>query len=118
VRMHWLYFSEDSPRILEEAGFSYDSSFGYNNTVGFRAGTSQAFCPLTAQSLLELPLTIQDTAMFYPAHLNLHEAEALDSCRRLIESASRFGGALTVNWHTRSLSPERLWGDVCRRLLG
>ena len=117
VRMHWLYFSEDSPRILEEAGFSYDSTFGYNNTIGFRAGTPQAFCPLTAQSLLELPLTIQDTAMFYPDHLNLTEAEALDACKRLIQSAARFGGALTVNWHTRSLSPERLWGDFYLRLL-
>ena len=55
--------------------------------------------------------------MFYRAHLNLPEAEALGACKRLIQSAARFGGALTVNWHTRSLSPERLWGDFYLRLL-
>lgn len=117
VRMHWLYFAEGSPKALEEAGFSYDSTFGYNDAVGFRGGTTQAFCPAVAEDLLELPLNIQDTAMFYPSRMNLSEAEALDSCKELIEFTSVFGGALTVNWHTRSLSPERLWGDFYLRLL-
>src|SRR2546425_2088062 len=42
VRMHWLYFDDHSPLALEKAGFSYDSTMGYNETVGYRAGTSQA----------------------------------------------------------------------------
>jgi len=117
VRMHWLYFAADSPKALEEAGFSYDSTFGYNDAVGFRGGTAQAFCPPRAENLLELPLNIQDTAMFYPDRMNLREMEALDSCKRMIQFASIFGGALTLNWHTRSLSPERLWGDFYLRLL-
>jgi hypothetical protein len=29
----------------------------------------------------------------------------------------RFGGVLTVNWHDRSLAPERLWGDAYLTLL-
>jgi hypothetical protein len=117
VRMHWLYFSGSSPRFLDEAGFSYDSTFGYNDAVGFRAGTPQVFCPEVADDLLELPLNIQDTAMFYPSRMDLSEEEALDSCKQLVKFASLFGGVLTVNWHTRSLSPERLWGDFYVRLL-
>jgi len=117
VRMHWLYFAESSPKALEQAGFSYDSTFGYNDAVGFRGGTTQVFCLAGAEDLLELPLNIQDTAMFYPSRMNLSESEALDLCKRLIESTSIFGGALTVNWHTRSLSPERLWGDFYISLL-
>ena len=85
--------------------------------MGFRAGTAQTFCPPSADYLLELPLSIQDTALFYPDRMDLSEAEALESCKKLIEFASLFGGALTVNWHTRSLSPERLWGDFYLRLL-
>jgi hypothetical protein len=118
VRMHWLYFEERlSPKILEEAGFEYDSTFGYNDAVGFRGGTTQAFCPSSATSLLELPLNIQDTALFYPGRMNLSETDAMDCCRRLIEWTAKFGGVLTVNWHTRSLSPERLWGNFYKRLL-
>lgn len=117
VRMHWLYFSEASPKILEQAGFTYDSTFGYNDALGFRGGTTQAFSPLGAEDFLELPLNIQDTAMFYPNRMNLSEAKAMDCCKLLIEHMATFGGALTINWHTRSLSPERLWGDFYLQLV-
>jgi hypothetical protein len=117
IRMHWLYFSEESPTALEAAGFSYDSTFGYNDAVGFRGGTAQAFCPTNAGTLLELPLSVQDTALFYPRRMNLSETEARESCQQVIEMTSFFGGALTINWHTRSLSPERLWGDFYAALL-
>jgi hypothetical protein len=117
VRMHWLYWTESSPQTLEKAGFTYDSTFGYNDVVGFRAGTCQAFCPLGVATLLELPLSIQDTALFYPDRMKLSEAEALNVCKRLIHYVSCYGGALTVNWHTRSLSSERLWGGFYAMLL-
>jgi peptidoglycan/xylan/chitin deacetylase (PgdA/CDA1 family) len=117
IRMHWLYWGEDSAKSLEDAGFSYDSTFGYNDAVGFRAGTTQPFCPLSAESLIELPLSIQDSAMFYSDRMKLSEDEALNICKDVIRSALSFGGSLTVNWHTRSLSPERLWGDFYVELL-
>src|SRR5262249_49925914 len=109
VRMHWLYFDEQAPARLEDAGFGYDSTFGYNEAVGFRAGTLQAFKPLTARQLLELPLHVMDTALFYPSRLGLTPAAARDVVFQLVDQAERHGGALTVNWHDRSLAPERLW---------
>lgn len=117
IRMHWLYWKESSPTILEEAGFTYDSTFGYNDAIGFRAGTTQPFCPLNAEHLLELPLNIQDSALFYRDRMMLSETEAMDACKGLIDTISSSGGALTVNWHTRSLSPERLWGEFYAELL-
>jgi hypothetical protein len=117
IRMHWLYFDEESSKNLDRAGFSYDSTFGYNDAVGFRAGTTQVFSPPGAQALLELPLNIQDTAMFYPSRMNLSETQALESCKQLLKVTAMYGGVMTVNWHTRSLSPERLWGDFYAALL-
>jgi hypothetical protein len=117
VRMHWLYFDLESPKTLDRAGFSYDSSFGYNDALGFRAGTTQVFAPPDAEHLLELSLNIQDTAMFYPSRMNLSEPKAFDSCKQLIQTTAAAGGVVTVNWHTRSLSPERLWGDFYVTLL-
>jgi len=35
----------------------------------------------------------------------------------LIENVTRFGGVLTINWHERSLGPERLWADAYVTLL-
>lgn len=118
VRMHWLYFSEDSTAVLDQAGFDYDSTVGYNETIGFRAGTAQAYRPLGSRHLLELPLVVMDTALFYPSHLNLKPAEAWQRVEAVVEQVARFGGCMTVNWHDRSLGPERQWGDFYRELVG
>ncbi len=118
TRMHWLYWTESSAKTLEDAGFVYDSTFGYNDAIGFRAGTTQAFLPYGANNLLELSLNIQDSAMLYSNRMGLSEVESLTACKSLIDSVVLYGGALTLNWHTRSLSPERLWGDCYLALLG
>jgi hypothetical protein len=118
IRMHWLYFDAAAPEKLEAAGFLYDSTVGYNGTVGYRAGTVQVFKPLTTQRLLELPMHIMDTALFYPSYLNLSQKQAHAVVGPMIENAVRFGGVLTVNWHDRSLAPERLWGDFYEQLIG
>jgi len=117
VRMHWLYFDANAPARLEAAGFSYDSTVGYNHTVGYRAGTSQVFKPLATQNLLELPMHIMDTALFYPSYLNLSPRQADVTVLPLIENSVCFGGVLTVNWHDRSLAPERLWDNFYSHLL-
>jgi hypothetical protein len=117
VRMHWLFFDEKSPTVLEAAGFSYDSSVGYNGTVGYRAGTAQVFRPLTVKELLELPLHMMDTSLFYPGYLNVNPARAETTIRPFIANACRFGGVITVNWHDRSIVPERQWDTAYIRLL-
>jgi hypothetical protein len=118
VRMHWLYFDSQAPATLENAGFSYDSTVGYNETIGYRAGTTQVFKHAEVDHLLELPLHIMDTALFYPSYMNLPNDQARAAMLRLIENVARFGGVLTINWHDRSLGPERLWGDAYLALLG
>ena len=110
VRMHWLYFDEHSAERLEQAGFGYDSTWGYNDAVGFRAGTSQVFRLPGTHNLMELPLSIMDSALFYRGRMGLSRDEALGLCRRIVANARRFGGTVVLNWHGRSLAPERLWG--------
>jgi hypothetical protein len=117
IRMHWLYFDKRSPAVCESLGIAYDSSVGYNETVGYRAGTSQVYRPIGAERLLELPLHIMDTALFFPACLNLSFAEARMVVGRIIDYAVQFGGVVTINWHDRSLAPERLWRDFYVDLL-
>ena len=117
VRMHWLYFDQQSPVALEEAGADYDSTIGYNETAGYRAGTAQAYKPLQAARLLELPLHVMDTALFYPSHLGLSQGQATTALNQLVDNAVRFGGCLTINWHDRSLAPERLWDDCYRAFI-
>ncbi|MBA2525507.1 MAG: hypothetical protein H0V18_06940 [Pyrinomonadaceae bacterium] len=117
VRMHWLFFGKESPKMIEQAGFAYDSTVGYNERVGYRAGTSQVFGFLEVDHLLELPMHIMDTALFYPSYMDLTEREARLAILPLVENAERFGGVVTVNWHDRSIGPERLWRSSYKDLL-
>lgn len=117
VRMHWLYYDQHSPRVLEKAGAAYDSTIGYNETVGYRAGTTQAYKPLDAIRLLELPMHVMDTALFYPEHLGLSSKDARPVLERILDNTVQYGGCLTVNWHDRSLAPERLWRAPYRDLV-
>ena len=112
VRMHWLYFDEQSPVALEQAGADYDSTVGYNQTVGYRAGTTQAYKFLAASRLLELPMHAMDTALFFPCYLGLSPSKAKEQVGAIIDNAVQFGGSVTINWHDRSIAPERLWGNV------
>ena len=114
VRMHWLYYDQQSPVTLEEAGATYDSTIGYRETVGYRAGTTQVYKPLQAIRLLELPMHVMDTALFYPAYLGLSSRQATTLIHGMLDKAVDLGGCITINWHDRSLAPERLW-DACYR---
>jgi hypothetical protein len=111
VRMHWLYFDRHSPAMLEQAGADYDSTVGYNEAIGYRAGTTQVYKPFDTTRLLELPLHIMDTALFYPNRMDLSPADARRRVRNIVDNAVEFGGTVTLNWHDRSIAPERNWGD-------
>lgn len=117
IRMHWLYFGQQSAAALEAAGYAYDASCGFNETVGYRAGTAQVFRPPGVRALLELPLQIMDTALFYPTYLHLREDEAHRRIGPLLDHARASGGVLTVNWHDRSIAPERCWDRFYLELL-
>lgn len=117
VRMHWLYYDQSSPKALDQAGFHYDSTLGYNGTIGYRSGTCQVYKAIGAERLKELPLHVMDTALLFPSYMNLTPAEAMVKVRVLITNAVRFGGVLTVNWHDRSIAPERLWHHLYRDVI-
>src|SRR6185436_16512581 len=58
-----------------------------------------------------------DSAMFYPGRMEMTSEAALQVCRRIVDEARRVGGTLVINWHDRSLAPERLWNRGYRDVL-
>jgi len=117
VRMHWLYYNHHTLEILEQAGFDYDSTVGYNDSIGFRSGTAQAYRMPGSADILELPLIVQDTAMFFRKRMALTEKAAAVKCAQLVDTIQGSGGVFTVNWHQRSIAPERNWERFYRDLL-
>jgi peptidoglycan/xylan/chitin deacetylase (PgdA/CDA1 family) len=117
IRMHWLCRNESTFRVLDQAGYHYDSTFGYNDSIGFRAGTAQVYMPFGVRQLLEIPLHIQDTALFNPGRMHATAWHAAQLCDQLIENVDKYKGVLTILWHQRSLGPERLWGNFYKMLI-
>jgi hypothetical protein len=124
-RTHWLLFDKNSWKALDEAGYLYDTTFGYNDDAGFRAGTTQVYQPRGVKNLLELPLHIQDLGLFgkfcwAPADngwkktpcLHLDEHAARVCCDRIFDYARKYGGAVTLLWHYENLTPPRSWSGL------
>lgn len=103
-RNHCLRFHlPNTWRILAESGFEYDSTFGFNDNLGFRSGLCFPFRPYDIEreetiNIVELPPNVTDTTIF--GHLREQPRIALDVCVRMIDTAERYGGVLTLNWHT------------------
>lgn len=129
-RTHWLLFDPNSWKKLDESGYTYDTTFGYNDDVGFRAGTLQVYQPKGTSKLLELPLHIQDLGLFgkfcwapvdqrwekLPC-LHLHESAARMQCKEIVDYAQKYGGAITILWHYENLTPPRDWSGMYTELV-
>src|SRR5262249_14599496 len=67
-RQHYLRWSPQTWEDWEMCGMAYDSSLGYADEIGFRAGTCIPYRPWLLgpgreASLLEIPLTVMDVTV-------------------------------------------------------
>jgi len=86
----------------EILGLAYDSSVGFADRIGFRAGTCYPFRPWILSEhreskLLEIPLLAMDE-IFY-SHQKLEPAETLVKLRELVARCRAVGGVFTLLWH-------------------
>jgi hypothetical protein len=108
TRQHFLRFDiHRTWRAQEEAGFSYDSTLGYNEAPGFRAGIAAPFAPWDANAgrphrLLELPLTVMDGSLFRT--LGLDGARAAERVRQHLRAVEASGGLAVLLWHPNGAS--------------
>ena len=77
---------------LEAAGFAYDSSLGFGDAVGFRAGIAHPFRPWDFEreaphDLIEVPLAAMDVTLSAERYLNL----SVDEAGARLQRAARLG---------------------------
>lgn len=118
-RNHFLRFSvPDSWKYLAQAGFLYDSTQGYADTMGFKGGLCHPFTPYDPAgdgfiSILEIPLTIMDTTWFH--HLRLSPEEAWLRIKTIVDIVEDNRGVATLLWHNDSFIGEP--ATLYRRIL-
>lgn len=110
-RTHYLHFDyQKSFTILENAGIHFDSTLGYWENIGFRAGISFPFFPFNIAEnrpfrVLEIPLIVMDTTLRSSKAMNLSPAQSRRVLYRLIDLAARYQSHLSLLWHNTSFDP-------------
>ena len=106
TRQHFLRFDVARTFAAQEAaGFDHDSTLGYNEALGFRAGIAAPFHPWNASTraphrLLELPLTVMDGTLFRT--LGLTGEAAAERVRSHLDTVEAVGGLAVLLWHPNS----------------
>jgi hypothetical protein len=121
-RQHYLRWSPETWLDWEACDLSYDSSLGYADHFGFRAGTAFPYRPWSFAEdrelkLIEVPLILMDCTPVKYMHLPLHEG--LRRIKNLFQRVQRTGGVFTMLWHnTPLLDPDyRDWYESILNLL-
>ena len=92
------------------AGFKYDSSFGLNDSPGFRRGMIWPYFPFDHERqsiipVLEIPPTLMDGGIFYQRN---SRKDGVDKIRRHVSIVFKHRGAVVLDWHVEQLNPRRL----------
>ncbi len=103
IRQHFLNRSEETWTLQKEAGFLYDSSFGYKKKVGFQDKKYLPFTPSGMTDFKVVPLTIMDSNIMICKN---PWKEAL----RIIDEAEQNHACLVINWHQRVFNNKEFTG--------
>ncbi len=94
-------------KLLNQAGFEYDSSLGYYDMIGFINGMCHPYKPYDILEnknieILEIPTCIVDVTMF--SYMKLNTVNAWNFIKNLIDTVEKLGGVLSILWHNWTFS--------------
>jgi peptidoglycan/xylan/chitin deacetylase (PgdA/CDA1 family) len=123
-RYHYLRVDPHRNLVpLARLGFHYDTSLGFPDALGFRAGIAHPFRPWDMEhdrpsDLVEVPLAVMDATLAEERYEGLSAAAAKPRILALLDWAAEHGGGFSILWHPERFdSPsargwDRLYFDV------
>jgi len=123
IREHYLKFNPSKTwQIMGDLGFMYDTTWGFNQKPGFRAGVCFPYHPPSSDfeplNILELPLVLMDTSLW--GYMRLQEEEGFAEVEKAISKVKEHNGLFTILWHQEALQMKggRLYPRILKRLAG
>ncbi len=121
-RSHRLAFSfQKTFAILEQAGIQYDSTLGFWEHAGYRAGISYPYKPYNLEenrpfNILEIPLHVMDVSLFSPISMHMNIASGRKWMTERINITKQKGSHLSLLWHYRTYDNIDYpgWGQLYR----
>jgi hypothetical protein len=107
-RQHYLRWSPETWTHWEQCGLAYDSTVGFADCVGFRAGTCRPYRPWLWKEnrraeLLEIPLIVMEQSLISPVYMGLSPEESVAAVSGLLRKCTAVGGVFTLLWHNNCL---------------
>ena len=117
------YLRGDPHKNIARLDFLYDTTLGFPDAVGFRAGIARPFHPWdferdTPGDVLEIPLAAMDATLAEDRYLGLSAKRAEPRLTALLDWAAVNGGAFSILWHPDRFDPlssggwDRLYSKV------
>jgi len=123
-RYHYLRVDPHRNLVpLVDVGFRYDTSLGFPDALGFRAGIAHPFRPWDLErnwpaDLVEVPLAVMDATLAEERYEGLSAAAAKPRVLSLLDWAAEHGGGFSILWHPERFDApssrgwDRLYFDV------
>lgn len=104
------YLRGDPHRNIARLPFRYDTTLGFPDAVGFRAGIARPFHPWDFErdapaDVLEIPLAAMDATLAEERYLGLSARRAEPQLTSLLDWAAAKGGAFAILWHPDRFDP-------------
>jgi peptidoglycan/xylan/chitin deacetylase (PgdA/CDA1 family) len=105
-RYHYLRVDpHENLAPLPGLGIRFDTTLGFPDAPGFRAGIAQPYRPWDVAAerplgLVEIPLAVMDVTLGESRYLGLSAREAESHVVALLDRAAEQGGGFSVLWHT------------------
>jgi hypothetical protein len=118
-RQHFLRWKPSTWRHWEACGIAYDSTVGYSELPGFRAGTCYPYRPWLigenrVSALLEVPLIVMDVTLLRV--LKIKRQEMLETALIYAKRCREAGGVFSLLWHNSNLTDKtHRW--LCQKLI-
>jgi len=109
IRQH--YFRIKLPNTLQvqqDAGFLYDSTLGWHDSIGFRCAMSYPFYFFNIQTnerlrILEIPLAIEEPILFKSKQISNSRRIATETAIKIFKRAEKLGSLINLLWCQPSL---------------
>jgi peptidoglycan/xylan/chitin deacetylase (PgdA/CDA1 family) len=119
-RYHYLRVDPHRNLVpLVDIGFRYDTSLGFPDALGFRAGIAHPFRPWDVErnrpaDLVEVPVAVMDATLAEERYEGLSAASAKPRVLALLDWAAEHGGGFSILWHPERFDPSgaRGWGRL------